>query len=1185
MSLASASPNLCRTLVLALVLGPAALAHAQFRVAQTLPVPGTTRTVAVAGDFNADGLVDLAVDYYPTSGIAVFLGTGPGTFAPPVLTSIPGVDWDQVAAADLNGDGRTDVVAANGLGVSRYLADGSGGFTAIPMGAEGEGITLDYNAVSVGDVNGDGHTDIVAAVHDYFGPLFVWVSLGDGAGGFGPWLTQQVGVGKTGQIAVVDVNGDGAPDVLIPNDHSGGSLLTALNDGTGAFAASFSVTTGSQARGLAVADFDGDGKLDAAVANRGPKTLSFLKGNGAGGFVVTGERPCPALPTGVVAAALDGDGRIDLAVTGGGIWTYLGNGAGGFAAPAFYAGTGGLWAVDLNADGRPDIAAGNALLFSLGPAGLAAARQFAAGVSVAALALGDMNGDGQLDIVAANAASNDVAVLLGTGGAVFADPRLAAAGSSPAAVALGDWNGDGRLDVAVANRGSNDVSILLGDGTGGLAPAAGIPTDAGPSGLGAADLNADGKPDLVLVSQGAVAGKAAIFLNAGGGSFVAGPEYALPQPGATVALGAFNPDVRPDAAVALTPGSPPLMTLLGNGVGGFLPPQAQAGGETSPKWIAVGDLNGDNKTDLAVADAGGSNLHLGDGLGGFTPLQIPALDGIGIAEGTAIADFDRDGKPDVAFSGVTHGVSLALGDGSGTFGLLGRTFAVGGTAGKAVAGDFNGDGNRDLAVAVANGNVVTILVNEAVPAGADLSVAVVHSPDPAVPQGPLTLTLTVANQGPLAATAVVLSFELPPGVTFESSTPGAPTCQTSGGNTLLSCSLGDMAAGGGAVVGVDVTVTQSLGTLSFRAKVGGLAPLDPHPIDDDVTQVVPVGLAPDLALSLADSVDPVAPGAPFSYVIDVANVGQGPAPSCQLTDTLPGLVTFVSSNPPGCTGTTTVVCTLPALGAGASTQVTLDVMAGTFTSVTNVVAVSASGDLNAANDTAAEETRGALGITRELVHASALTDGFPSGAAPAERVYFLTQEPHASYQVVVDATAGDVAGPGQTVLLQRLAADLTPLQSAVPAGVGPSRSLSWENGSAQGIVAEVVRVRSTGCGSACGPGDVYRIRAYETTGTISRFRTEGTQTTVLVLENTTSALVQGHAWIWSEPGQLVANVPFSLSAKQSLRLDLATVVPGRSGAITVSHDGVYGAIVGKGVAIEPATGFTFDTPLRVRPRG
>jgi hypothetical protein len=133
-------------------------------------------------------------------------------------------------------------------------------------------------------------------------------------------------------------------------------------------------------------------------------------------------------------------------------------------------------------------------------------------------------------------------------------------------------------------------------------------------------------------------------------------------------------------------------------------------------------------------------------------------------------------------------------------------------------------------------------------------------------------------------------------------------------------------------------------------------------------------------------------------------------------------------------------------------------------------------------------------------------------------------------------------------------------------------------------VQQVVRVRSTGCSTSCGPGDAYRIRAWETTASIPRFNTIGTQTTVLVLENTTSGAIQGNAWLWDEDALLVGAVPFDLGGHQVFRVDLAGVVPGRKGAVTVSHDGPYGALAGKGVAVEPATGFTFDTPLSSRPR-
>ena len=133
------------------------------------------------------------------------------------------------------------------------------------------------------------------------------------------------------------------------------------------------------------------------------------------------------------------------------------------------------------------------------------------------------------------------------------------------------------------------------------------------------------------------------------------------------------------------------------------------------------------------------------------------------------------------------------------------------------------------------------------------------------------------------------------------------------------------------------------------------------------------------------------------------------------------------------------------------------------------------------------------------------------------------------------------------------------------------------------MVNQHVRVDGT-CAGGCGSDDVYRVRAFETTYAIPRFNNSGTQVTVLILQNPTTYAISGHAWFWK--GALLGSQAFTLPARQTLVLNTATVagVAGQSGAITISHDGRYGDLAGKTVALEPSTGFSFDSPMAARPR-
>ena len=127
-------------------------------------------------------------------------------------------------------------------------------------------------------------------------------------------------------------------------------------------------------------------------------------------------------------------------------------------------------------------------------------------------------------------------------------------------------------------------------------------------------------------------------------------------------------------------------------------------------------------------------------------------------------------------------------------------------------------------------------------------------------------------------------------------------------------------------------------------------------------------------------------------------------------------------------------------------------------------------------------------------------------------------------------------------------------------------------------------MRSAGCTTDCGADDTYRIRAYETTATVPRFTNAGTQLTVLLLQNPGSETIAGTVYFWNPAGTLVGEQPFTLVPRQLLPLNTATVAPGTGGSLTVVHDGPYDSLVGKTVALEPATGFSFDSVLSSRPR-
>ena len=221
----------------------------------------------------------------------------------------------------------------------------------------------------------------------------------------------------------------------------------------------------------------------------------------------------------------------------------------------------------------------------------------------------------------------------------------------------------------------------------------------------------------------------------------------------------------------------------------------------------------------------------------------------------------------------------------------------------------------------------------------------------------------------------------------------------------------------------------------------------------------------------------------------------------------------------------------------------------------------------------------AASVHTELVHGSVVDGSLAADPGPTghQELYRISVPPHASVEVVADALTGDVT----PLLMDRVASDGTSVLESASGG-----SLRWENLGDAPAAAEGVRVVSGGCSADCDAGDRYRLRSLETTAAAPRFNNSATQVTVLLLQNTGDEALDGHAWFWDGAGALAGSQAFSLGPRATLALDTRSVpgVDGQSGSITVSHTGRYGVLAGKAVAVEPATGFSFDTPLVCRAR-
>jgi len=450
----------------------------------------------VIGDFNDDGVADVAA--IGGEGVWLFRGQGGGLFNPGMLAASLQYGARTVAAGDLNGDKKLDlvVVNSNGPGFVVLFGNGNGTFQSPVTFAQ----PASAASVTVGSLTKGGSLGIVVT-----SPAGLYLYFGNGAGKFyGPYvkdLNEASPIG--GSILIGDVNGDGIPDIVT----SGVSVL--FGEGGGAFTKPYVYTISGglgpyNALGLALADLANSGQTDIIT---GGNDISVLLNLGKGYLEeaiwtnVTGGAGCG------VAADFNGDGTPDLAVnTPTGVSILLGTGK--YLTP-FTVGTsitqasaGCLFTGDINGDGKPDLLVpvnGTVVAYLGNGNGTFTLQSTTPTPSGGYLALVDFNHDGKLDFV-----TSGNLIALGNGDGTFQNPTDIVA-SPPSTgfsgIAVGDINKDGWPDLVLTNNGIpyNNVFVLLNNKQGGFTQ---IPTNFGNLSFDPilADLNGDGNLDLFIQS-------------------------------------------------------------------------------------------------------------------------------------------------------------------------------------------------------------------------------------------------------------------------------------------------------------------------------------------------------------------------------------------------------------------------------------------------------------------------------------------------------------------------------------------------------------------------------------------------------------------------------------------------------------------------------------------------------------
>jgi hypothetical protein len=282
----------------------------------------TPINVAVAvGDFDHSGHLGLAASEFSNEAAVILLGNGDGSFLPSSagFAQVLGYGVGPVGAADFNADGNLDLaIMRDSSETSVFLGYGRGAFNAAGVLQNSMGIPLGGTSFVVGDFNADGKLDVIVttAVSAAAPAPGVAVSLGNGDGKFTAASGSPISLGKSlSAIVAGDFNGDGKLDIAI-TDVSGNAVWVLLGNGDGTFGAPAAIPVGNQPEAIIAGDFNNDGKLDLAVANYGEGTITLLLGKGDGTFTQASGSPYPVGrgPSALAAADFNGDGKLDLAV-------------------------------------------------------------------------------------------------------------------------------------------------------------------------------------------------------------------------------------------------------------------------------------------------------------------------------------------------------------------------------------------------------------------------------------------------------------------------------------------------------------------------------------------------------------------------------------------------------------------------------------------------------------------------------------------------------------------------------------------------------------------------------------------------------------------------------------------------------------------------------------------------------
>ncbi len=671
------------------------------------------------GDIDGDGKPDIVVGNASNRTVSVFLNTSTST----TISFAAKVDYNVgngntgiyvVAVGDIDGDGKTDIVSSNysdaTVSISRNTStNGNLSFANVVTQAIGHA----PRCVSIGDLDGDGKIDIVVGNSAATSISILKNTSTVGNITFNSPLDFQTGAGTVPiAVSIADLDGDGKPDISVADLASANVVSVFRNNssvGSISFDASVNYATSANPNDVKTADLDGDGKPEIIATAASANAVSILK-NQVGNPAITSFTPTSAIAgtsviisgnnfTNVTGVSFGGVAATSFTViSSSAIVATVGNGASGVVTVTTSTNTTSLagftlvvpiptitsfsptsgaigTTVTITGTNFSSIAANNIVWFGSVKAVVTAATTTLLTVTVPA-------GATYLPItVTVNnliaASSKPFSVTFTGGGTAFTVSSFSAkidsaVGSAPESVTISDIDGDGKLDIIATNQNGNTISILRNTSVGvkniSFASKVDISTSTFPLGGCATDLDGDGKPDLVIVSHNG--NKVGVFRN-------------------TSTVGNISMASEIDYATG-----------------------------SSPYSVAVGDLNGDGKPDLAVCNSSSHTISVylnTSTVGNLSFTNKIDYTVSGYVVGVAIGDMDGDGKLDIiATNNSPYTVSVlrntSSGNGNLSFAAY-RDFTTGNGAYSTAIGDLDGDGKLDLVTTNEPAGTLSVLKN------------------------------------------------------------------------------------------------------------------------------------------------------------------------------------------------------------------------------------------------------------------------------------------------------------------------------------------------------------------------------------------------------------------------------------------------------------------------------------------